>query len=108
MSREDRGLPAIGHRFADPQPVRPRPRFKGALRGGNPRLRPLIRNEIVGRVERSATRHFRLRRRLAGYASLHPPYEVAIRSYCAMKPPSMTSSVPVTNEASSEARNNTP
>jgi hypothetical protein len=30
------------------------------------------------------------------------------RGYCAMKPPSMTSSAPVTNEASSEARNKTP
>jgi hypothetical protein len=30
------------------------------------------------------------------------------RSYCAIKPPSITNSVPVTNEASSEARNNTP
>ena len=28
--------------------------------------------------------------------------------YCAMKPPSITSSVPVTNEASSDARNSTP
>src|SRR5215471_7064073 len=28
--------------------------------------------------------------------------------YCAIKPPSMTSSAPVTNEASSEARNSTP
>jgi hypothetical protein len=31
-----------------------------------------------------------------------------VPAYCAMKPPSMTNSVPVMNEASSEARNNTP
>jgi hypothetical protein len=31
-----------------------------------------------------------------------------LSAYCAMKPPSITNSVPVMNEASSEARNNTP
>jgi hypothetical protein len=31
-----------------------------------------------------------------------------ILRYCAMKPPSITSSVPVTKDASSEARNSTP
>jgi hypothetical protein len=29
-------------------------------------------------------------------------------NYCAMKPPSITNSVPVMNDASSEARNSTP
>jgi hypothetical protein len=31
-----------------------------------------------------------------------------VDGYCAMKPPSMTSSAPVMKEASSDARNNTP
>jgi hypothetical protein len=31
-----------------------------------------------------------------------------VRTYCAIKPPSITSSVPVMNDASSEAKNNTP
>ena len=31
-----------------------------------------------------------------------------LSTYCAIKPPSITNSVPVMNEASSEARNSTP
>ena len=31
-----------------------------------------------------------------------------VAAYCAVKPPSITSSLPVMNEASSEARNRTP
>jgi hypothetical protein len=31
-----------------------------------------------------------------------------VSTYCAMKPPSITSSVPVIKDASSEARNSTP
>ena len=64
------GIPGVGTGFADPQPVRPRPRLRRPLRG----------------------RHRRL----------------CTDGYCAMKPPSITSSVPVTNEASSDARNSTP
>jgi hypothetical protein len=40
------------------------------------------------------------------YSSL--PGSVCHRIYCAINPPSMTNSAPVTNDVSSDARNNTP
>jgi len=44
-----------------------------------------------------------------GWATGYPTQVVGpMYRYCAIKPPSITNSVPVMNEASSEARNNTP
>ena len=40
MPRADRGVPAIGHRRADHQPIRPRPGRQSPLRSRDPRLRP--------------------------------------------------------------------
>jgi hypothetical protein len=44
----------------------------------------------------------------SAFGNLHPAGSLALRRYCAVIPPSMTSSEPVTQDDSSDARNSTP
>ena len=76
------------------------------MRSGGPGISGSLNTRIVTNL--STSRHRRHRIRMA-------PSNLRIRElialfviYCATQPPSMTSSLPVTNDASSDARYSTP